>query len=313
MSFAFVFPGQGSQSVGMMAAYGDSAVIRATFAEASAALGEDLWAMAAEGPAERLALTVNTQPLMLTAGVAVWRAWREAGGAMPAVVAGHSLGEYSALVAAGALELVDAVRLVRLRAQAMQDAVPAGTGGMAAILGLSPEMVAEACAEAAQGEEVAAANLNDPGQIVIAGHAGAVARACDAAKARGAKRALPLPVSAPFHSALMRPAAERLAMALQAVDVRTPEIPVVNNVDVRVESDPVRIKDALVRQAYSPVRWIETVQAIAAQGVTQVVECGPGKVLMGLVKRCGAGPEALAISDADALAKILEMTKGAAA
>jgi len=191
--------------------------------------------------------------------------------------------------------------------------VPAGTGGMAAILGLSPEMVAEACAEAAQGEEVAAANLNDPGQIVIAGHAGAVARACDAAKARGAKRALPLPVSAPFHSALMRPAAERLAMALQAVDVRTPEIPVVNNVDVRVESDPVRIKDALVRQAYSPVRWIETVQAIAAQGVTQVVECGPGKVLMGLVKRCGAGPEALAISDADALAKILEMTKGAAA
>ncbi|QSI75772.1 ACP S-malonyltransferase [Niveibacterium microcysteis] len=313
MSFAFVFPGQGSQSVGMMAAYGESEVIRATFAEASAALGEDLWAMAAEGPAERLSLTVNTQPLMLTAGVAVWRAWRAAGGATPTVVAGHSLGEYSALVAAGALELADAVRLVRLRAQAMQDAVPAGTGGMAAILGLSPELVAEACAEAAQGEEVAAANLNDPGQIVIAGHAGAVARACEAAKARGAKRALPLPVSAPFHSALMRPAAERLALALQTVDVRTPAIRVVNNVDVAIESDPVRIKDALVRQAYSPVRWIETVQALAAHGVTQVVECGPGKVLMGLVKRCGAGPEALAISDADTLAKILEVTKGAAA
>ena len=313
MSFAFVFPGQGSQSVGMMAAYGESEVIRATFAEASAALGEDLWAMAAEGPAERLSLTVNTQPLMLTAGVAVWREWRAAGGATPTVVAGHSLGEYSALVAAGALELADAVRLVRLRAQAMQDAVPAGTGGMAAILGLSPELVAEACAEAAQGEEVAAANLNDPGQIVIAGHAGAVARACEAAKARGAKRALPLPVSAPFHSALMRPAAERLALALQTVDVRTPAIPVVNNVDVAIESDPVRIKDALVRQAYSPVRWIETVQALAAHGVTQVVECGPGKVLMGLVKRCGAGPEALAISDADTLAKILEVTKGAAA
>lgn len=313
MSFAFVFPGQGSQSVGMMAAYGDSDVIRATFAEASAALGEDLWVMAADGPAERLSMTVNTQPLMLTAGVAVWRAWCAAGGAVPSVVAGHSLGEYSALVAAGALELSDAVRLVRLRAQAMQDAVPAGTGAMAAILGLSPALVAEACAEAAQGEEVAAANLNDPGQIVIAGHAGAVARACDAAKARGAKRALSLPVSAPFHSALMRPAAERLAIALQSVNVRTPAIPVVNNVDVALESDPARIKDALVRQAYSPVRWIETVQAIAAHGATQVVECGPGKVLMGLVKRCAAGPEALAISDAESLAKILEMTKGVAA
>ncbi|WP_374399807.1 ACP S-malonyltransferase [Niveibacterium sp.] len=313
MSFAFVFPGQGSQSVGMMAAYGDSDVIRATFAEASAALGEDLWVMAADGPAERLSMTVNTQPLMLTAGVAVWRAWCAAGGAVPSVVAGHSLGEYSALVAAGALELSDAVRLVRLRAQAMQDAVPAGTGAMAAILGLSPALVAEACAEAAQGEEVAAANLNDPGQIVIAGHAGAVARACDAAKARGAKRALSLPVSAPFHSALMRPAAEHLAIALQSVNVRTPAIPVVNNVDVALESDPARIKDALVRQAYSPVRWIETVQAIAAHGATQVVECGPGKVLMGLVKRCAAGPEALAISDAESLAKILEMTKGVAA
>ncbi|WP_374513388.1 ACP S-malonyltransferase [Niveibacterium sp.] len=313
MNFAFVFPGQGSQSVGMMAAYGESDVIRATFAEASAALGEDLWTMAAEGPAERLSMTVNTQPLMLTAGVAVWRAWCAAGGSVPSVVAGHSLGEYSALVAAGALELSDAVRLVRVRAQAMQDAVPAGTGGMAAILGLSPALVAEACAEAAQGEEVAAANLNDPGQIVIAGHAGAVARACEAAKARGAKRALPLPVSAPFHSALMRPAAERLAIALQSVDVRTPAIPVVNNVDVALESDPARIKDALVRQAYSPVRWIETVQAIAARGATQVVECGPGKVLMGLVKRCAAGPDALAISDAESIAKILEMTKGVAA
>lgn len=312
MSFAFVFPGQGSQSVGMMAAYGDAGVIRASFEEASSALGEDLWAMASEGPVERLALTVNTQPLMLSAGVAVWRAWRAAGGGTPAVMAGHSLGEYAALVAAEVISLPDAVRLVRLRAQAMQDAVPAGTGGMAAILGLSPELVAQACAQAAQGEEVAAANLNDPNQIVIAGHAGAVARACDLAKGLGAKRALPLPVSAPFHSALMRPAADRLALALADVEFRTPAIPVVNNVDVEIERDPARIRDALVRQAYSPVRWIETVQKIASMGVTHVIECGPGKVLMGLVKRCAAGPEALAIADAESLDKVLGVTKEAA-
>ncbi|WP_324256087.1 ACP S-malonyltransferase [Niveibacterium sp. 24ML] len=309
MTFAFVFPGQGSQSVGMMAAYGDSSIIRATFDEASSSLGEDLWAMCSEGPAERLALTVNTQPLMLTAGVAVWRAWLAAGGAKPALMAGHSLGEYSALVAAQALSLADAVKLVRLRAQAMQDAVPAGTGGMAAILGLSADLVAQACADAAQGEEVGAANLNDPNQIVIAGHAGAVARACELAKSLGAKRALPLPVSAPFHSALMRPAAERLRVALDGVDVCTPVIPVINNVDVAKLADPASIRDALVRQAYSPVRWIETVHSMAAQGVSRIVECGPGKVLMGLVKRCAAGPEALALSDSQSLDTVLALTK----
>jgi [acyl-carrier-protein] S-malonyltransferase len=313
MSFAFVFPGQGSQSVGMMSGYGESACIRATFDEASASLGEDLWVMASEGPAERLALTVNTQPLMLTAGVAVWRAWLEAGGARPAILAGHSLGEYSALVAAGVLTLADAVKLVRLRAQAMQDAVPAGTGGMAAILGLSAELVAQACSQAAQGEEVGAANLNDPNQIVIAGHAGAVARACEIAKALGAKRALPLPVSAPFHSALMRPAAERLRVALESMEFCKPVTPVINNVDVAVLEEPALIKDALIRQAYSPVRWIETVQAMATQGVAQVVECGPGKVLMGLVKRCAAGPEALGLYDAASLGAVLTLTNEAVA
>ncbi|WP_341678554.1 ACP S-malonyltransferase [Niveibacterium sp. SC-1] len=310
MSFAFVFPGQGSQSVNMMAAYGESKSIRAAFAEASDALGEDLWTMVADGPAERLALTVNTQPLMLTAGVAVWRAWLAAGGAQPAAVAGHSLGEYSALVAASALDFADAVRLVRLRAQAMQEAVPAGTGGMAAILGLDPQQVAAACEQAAQGQVVSAANLNDPKQIVIAGHAEAVARACEAAKALGAKRALVLPVSAPFHCELMKPAAERLKAALAEIEVRAPVIPVINNVDVAQENDPGRIKDALVRQAYLPVRWIELVQAMAARGVSRIAECGPGKVLAGLVKRCDAGPEALAIADAASLQQVLESTKG---
>lgn len=310
MSFAFVFPGQGSQSVGMMQAYGESADIRSCFAEASQALGEDLWAMATNGPAERLAQTVNTQPLMLTAGVAVWRAWLAIGGPKPTVVAGHSLGEYAALVAAGALGFADAVQLVRLRAQAMQDAVPAGVGGMAAILGLDATRVDSVCEEASQGQVVAAANLNDPKQIVIAGHAEAVARACEAAKAAGAKRALALPVSAPFHCSLMRPAAERLQAALADIVVSVPQIDVVNNVDVAVERDPARIKDALVRQAYSPVRWIETVQAFAAQGVTRVLECGPGKVLAGLVKRCDAGPESLALADAAALQKNFELLKG---
>lgn len=312
MSFAFVFPGQGSQSVGMMSAYGDLPEVRAAFSEASDALGEDLWVMAAEGPAERLAQTVNTQPLMLTAGIAVWRAWLAAGGEKPVVVAGHSLGEYSALVAAGSVDFADAVRLVRLRAQAMQEAVPAGVGGMAAILGLDASQVVAICNEAALGQVVSAANLNDPKQVVIAGHAEAVARACEAAKAAGARRALVLPVSAPFHCALMRPAAERLAEALKSIEVRTPGIPVVNNVDVAVETDPARIKDALVRQAYSPVRWIETVRAIAARGANRVVECGPGKVLAGLVKRCDAGPEALALTDAAALEQILQLTRGQA-
>ncbi|MDD2988598.1 MAG: ACP S-malonyltransferase [Zoogloea sp.] len=308
MNFAFVFPGQGSQSVGMMAAYGESAVIRQAFTEASDALGQDLWQMVAEGPAEVLAQTVNTQPLMLTAGVAVYREWIARGGAVPALVAGHSLGEYSALVAAGALDFAEAVKLVRLRAQAMQEAVPAGEGAMAALLGLDEPAAAEACAEAAQGEVVSAANLNSPGQIVIAGAKAAVERAIAAAKARGAKRAVLLPVSAPFHCALMKPAAERLAQRLAEIEVRVPGIPVLNNVDVAVEDQPARIKDALVRQAYSPVRWIETVQAIAGRGVTHVFECGPGKVLAGMTKRIEGSLLGGAIADVASLEETLKTT-----
>ncbi|WP_298625981.1 ACP S-malonyltransferase [uncultured Zoogloea sp.] len=311
MNFAFVFPGQGSQSVGMMAAYGDSAVIRDTFAEASAALGEDLWQMVADGPAELLAQTVNTQPLMLTAGVAVYREWIARGGAAPSLVAGHSLGEYSALVAAGALDFQEAVKLVRLRAQAMQEAVPAGEGAMAALLGLDEPAAAEACAEAAQGEVVSAANLNSPGQIVIAGARAAVERAMAVAKTKGAKRAVLLPVSAPFHCALMKPAAERLAQRLAEIEIKVPAIAVLNNVDVAVETDPARIKDALVRQAYSPVRWIETVQDIARRGATHVFECGPGKVLAGMTKRIEGGLQGGAIADAASLADILQTTEAA--
>ena len=301
MSFAFVFPGQGSQSVGMMAAYGDSPVVRATFDEASAALGEDLWTMVAEGPAERLSQTVNTQPIMLTAGVAVWRLWESLGGKMPAVVAGHSLGEYSALVAAGSLKLADAVPLVRLRAAAMQEAVPVGTGAMAAILGLDDEGIVAACAEAAKGEVVEPVNFNAPGQTVIAGHKGAVERACEACKARGAKRAVLLPVSAPFHSSLLKPAADRLAVALADITLNTPLIPVVNNVDVAIETDPAKIKDALVRQAAKPVRWVETIQKIAGMGVATAAECGPGKVLAGLTKRCADGITGVALADAESV------------
>ena len=301
MSFAFVFPGQGSQSVGMMAAYGDSPVVRATFDEASAALGEDLWTMVAEGPAERLSQTVNTQPIMLTAGVAVWRLWESLGGKMPAVVAGHSLGEYSALVAAGSLKLADAVPLVRLRAAAMQEAVPVGTGAMAAILGLDDDGMVAACAEAAQGEVVEPVNFNAPGQTVIAGHKGAVERACEACKARGAKRAVLLPVSAPFHSSLLKPAADRLAVALADITLNTPLIPVVNNVDVAIETDPAKIKDALVRQAAKPVRWVETIQKIAGMGVATAAECGPGKVLAGLTKRCADGITGVALADAESV------------
>ncbi len=308
MNFAFVFPGQGSQSVGMMAAYGESAVVRQAFAEASDALGQDLWQMVAEGPAELLAQTVNTQPLMLTAGIAVYREWIARGGAVPALVAGHSLGEYSALVAAGALGFAEAVKLVRLRAQAMQEAVPQGEGAMAALLGLDEAQAIEACAEAAQGDVVSAANLNSPGQIVIAGSKAAVERAIVTAKARGAKRAVLLPVSAPFHCALMKPAAERLQQALAGIEVRVPTIPVLNNVDVAVEDQPERIKDALVRQAYSPVRWIETVQAIAGRGVTHVFECGPGKVLAGMTKRIEASLQGGAIADVASLEDILKIT-----
>lgn len=301
MAFALVFPGQGSQSVGMMAAYGESAVIRETFAEASDALGEDLWAMVCDGPAERLALTVNTQPLMLTAGVAAYRAWLAAGGPKPALMAGHSLGEYSALVAAGAMAFSDAVPLVRFRAQAMQEAVPAGEGAMAAVMGLEADAVREACAEAAQGQVVEAANLNAPGQIVIAGAKAAVERAGEIAKLKGAKRAVLLPVSAPFHCALMRPAAERLAERLAGVAIVKPEIDVINNVDVAVYDDPEKIRDALVRQAYSPVRWIELVQAMAARGMTHVIECGPGKVLAGMTKRIAKEVEGGSAHDAASL------------
>ena len=298
MSFAFVFPGQGSQSVGMMAAYGDSAVVRATFDEASAALGDDLWAMVAEGPAELLAQTVNTQPVMLTAGIAAWRLWLEKGGKLPAVVAGHSLGEYSALVAAGVLEFKDAVPLVRLRAAAMQEAVPLGTGAMAAILGLDNAGILAACDEAAQGEVVEPVNFNANGQTVIAGHKGAVERAMDACKARGAKMAKALPVSAPFHSSLIRPAADKLATRLNELTLKAPTIPVINNVDVAIENDPARIKDALIRQAYNPVRWVETIQKMAAIGVSTVAECGPGKVLAGLTKRCADGVAGVSLADA---------------
>ncbi|GEC95113.1 malonyl CoA-acyl carrier protein transacylase [Zoogloea ramigera] len=311
MNFAFVFPGQGSQSVGMMAAYGESMVIRQAFAEASEALGEDLWQMVADGPAEVLAQTVNTQPLMLTAGVAIYREWIARGGALPSLVAGHSLGEYSALVVAGALDFQEAVKLVRLRAQAMQEAVPQGEGAMAALLGLDEAAAVDACAEAAQGEVVSAANLNSPGQIVIAGARAAVERAMAAAKARGAKRAVLLPVSAPFHCALMKPAAERLQQRLADIEVRVPAIPVLNNVDVAVETDPVRIKDALVRQAYSPVRWIETVQEIARGGATHVFECGPGKVLAGMTKRIEGSLQGAAIADAASLDEVLKTTGAA--
>ncbi len=289
MKFSLVFPGQGSQSLGMMAAYGDSPVVRATFDEASSALGRDLWQLATQGPAEALNQTVNTQPLMLTAGVAVFRLWQDRGGRTPDMVAGHSLGEYSALVAAGVLRFADAVPLVELRARAMQEAVPSGEGAMAAILGLDAVAVKAACEAAAQGQVVEAVNFNSTEQIVIAGHAAAVQRAADAAKASGAKRTLMLPVSAPFHCSLMKPAAERLGQRLAELSLSAPLIPVMNNADVACLSDPQLIKEALVRQAASPVRWVETMQAMAAQGVSHVYECGPGKVLAGLVRRCAEG------------------------
>ena len=290
MAFAFVFPGQGSQSVGMMAAYGDSVVVRSTFDEASETLGQDLWQLLADGPAELLAQTVNTQPLMLTAAIAAYRLWLDKGGRLPAVVAGHSLGEYSALVAAGVIDFKDAVPLVRLRASAMQEAVPVGTGAMAAILNLDDEKIREACAEAVaeigHGEVAELVNFNGPGQTVIAGNKAAIERACDLCKAKGAKRALLLPVSAPFHSSLIRPAAAKLGARLAELNFSAPKITVINNVDVAIESDPERIKDALIRQAFSPVRWVETVQKIATMDVKTVAECGPGKVLAGLIKRC---------------------------
>ncbi len=286
-AFAFVFPGQGSQSVGMLQAWGDHPAVRDTLAEASSALGEDSAKLIADGPKEALDLTTNTQPVMLTAGVACWRAWLAEGGAQPAAMAGHSLGEYTALVAAGALSLADALPLVRFRAQAMQDAVPVGAGGMAAILGMDADGVRAGCAEAAAatGEAVEAVNFNDPKQTVIAGTKAAVDKACDVLKAAGAKRALPLSVSAPFHSSLMKPAADRLRDKLAATAFVVPAIAVVNNIDVAVADSADAIRDALYRQAFGPVRWVETIQALKARGLSHVIECGPGKVLSGMVKR----------------------------
>jgi len=286
-AFAFVFPGQGSQAVGMLDAWGDHPAVAATLKEASAALGEDIGRLIHDGPKEQLDLTTNTQPVMLTAGIAAWRAWQAEGGAAPVAVAGHSLGEYTALVAAGVLSLADALPLVRLRATAMQEAVPVGVGAMAAILGLDAQAVRDGCRAAAEasGEVVEAVNFNDPKQTVIAGSKAGVDKACELLKAAGAKRALLLPVSAPFHSSLMKPAALRLQAALEKVALSAPVFPVVNNIDVATPADAAAIRDALVRQAAGPVRWVEVVQALRARGVTHVVECGPGKVLAGMAKR----------------------------
>lgn len=310
MKFAFVFPGQGSQSVGMMNGFADNAAVQDVLTRASAALGQDLQQLMASGPAEELNLTINTQPVMLTAAYACFAAWRAAGGALPAVMAGHSLGEYTALTAAGALRLEDAVPLVRFRAQVMQEAVPVGAGAMAAILGLSDADVRAACEEAAGAEVVEAVNFNAPSQVVIAGHKAAVERACEAAKARGAKRAVLLPVSAPFHSSLLAPAAQRLAERLQAVAVAAPQVPVINNIDVEVASTPERIRAALARQAAGPVRWADTIRAMAAMGVTHIVECGPGRVLAGLTRRIADGVESLAITDEASLQDVLSKLKG---
>jgi [acyl-carrier-protein] S-malonyltransferase len=310
MKIAFVFPGQGSQSVGMLDAFAADAAVQDVLAGANAALGEDLRRLIAEGPAEQLNLTVNTQPAMLAAGVAIYRAFIAAGGLPPTIMAGHSLGEYSALTAAEALPLDRALRLVRFRAQAMQESVPAGTGGMAAILGLSDELVAQACVEAAQGEVVEAVNFNAPSQVVIAGHSAAVARACEAAKRLGAKRALPLPVSAPFHSSLLAPAAARLRERLRDEPLTAPRVAVINNIDVAVEQDPERIRDALARQAAGPVRWAEIIRRMADDGVTHVVECGPGKVLAGLTRRIAPGVESLALTDPTSIADAVGRLRG---
>ena len=312
-SFAFVFPGQGSQAVGMLDAWGEHPAVLGALAEASDALGEDLGKLIHEGPKEALALTTNTQPVMLVAGVAAWRVWRAEGGALPLAVAGHSLGEYSALVAAGVLTLAQAAPLVRLRAAAMQEAVPVGTGAMAAILGLDASKVIAVCADVTSAggqndqEVVEAVNFNDPSQTVIAGGKAAVERACEALKAAGAKRALPLPVSAPFHSSLMRPAAEKLRAALAQTDLAAPQIPVLNNIDVAVQSDPDAIRDALYRQAFGPVRWVECVQRLKALGATHIVECGPGKVLAGLVRRIDPELVGVPLYDPESLKQAQEL------
>lgn len=305
--FAFVFPGQGSQAIGMLNGFGDNAAVRDTLAEASEVLKFDIGNMIAEGPKEALDLTTNTQPVMLTAAIACYRAWIAAGGAAPALVAGHSLGEYSALVAAGVIKFADALPLVRFRAEAMQSAVPVGHGGMAAILGLSDADVQAACSEAQLETKgvVEAVNFNAPAQVVIAGSKAAVERACEIAKAKGAKRALPLPVSAPFHSSLLKPASDALRNYLADVNFSAPAIPLINNVDVVINLAPAEIKDALIRQAASPVRWVETVQKIKTMGITSLIECGPGKVLSGLTKRIDGDLTGEALFDQASLDKLL--------
>ena len=309
-AFAFVFPGQGSQSVGMLDAWGDHPAVLETLKEASDAMGEDLRALIHDGPKEALALTTNTQPVMLVSAVAAYRAWLVEGGAKPSLVAGHSLGEYSALVASGVLTLAQAAPLVRFRAAAMQDAVAVGAGAMAAVLGMEAAKVIEGCAQAqatfpaVSGEVVEAVNFNDPGQTVIAGSKAAVEKACEVLKAMGAKRALNLPVSAPFHSSLMKPAAEKLKEKLAATTFAAPQIPVVNNIDVAVETDTDRIRDALYRQAFGPVRWVECVQAMKARGINTLVECGPGKVLAGMTKRIDAELNGVALYDPATLAEV---------
>ncbi len=306
MSLAFVFPGQGSQSVGMLAGLGEQPLVKETFAQASEVVGFDLWELVQKGPEAELNDTANTQPAMLAAGVAIWRLWQQRGGENPVVMAGHSLGEYTALVCAGAVDFEEAVALVRERGRYMQEAVPPGEGAMAAILGLDDERVVAICERAAEGEVVAAVNFNSPGQVVVAGAAGAVSRAVDLAKEEGAKRAIVLPVSVPSHCALMRDAARRLEERLKEVTIRSPEVPVVNNVDVMAERDPEAIRDALVRQLYSPVRWVETIRCLAERGVDSLVECGPGKVLAGLNRRIDRGMKVFPVYDEDSLKNAFE-------
>lgn len=300
--FAIVFPGQGSQAVGMLADLGEQyEIVKQTFAQASEALGYDLWALVQNGPAEDLNQTFRTQPALLASSVAIWRVWQELGLAQPENLAGHSLGEYSALVCAGVIDFQEAIKLVELRGQLMQEAVPAGTGAMYAIIGLDDEAIAKACEEAAQGEVVSPVNFNSPGQVVIAGSKYAVERAGALCKEAGAKRALPLPVSVPSHCALMKPAAANLAVALESIEFKAPQLPVINNVDVVAETDPAKIKDALVRQLYSPVRWTESVELMSSQGVEKLLEMGPGKVLTGLTKRIVKSLEAAAVNDVASL------------
>lgn len=309
MKIAFVFPGQGSQKVGMLDAWADNAIVQQAIATANDALGQDLGALIAQGPDADLNLTTNTQPAMLLSAVAMFNAWLAAGGVQPDLVAGHSLGEYSALTAAGAIDLADAVRLVRIRANAMQDAVPVGVGAMAAVLNLDDTQIKAVCAEAAQGQVVEPVNFNAPGQIVIAGHKEAVERACEIAKTAGARRAMLLPVSAPFHSSLLKPAADTLEKALLGIALHEPRIPVINNVDVAMPTDIDSIKSALVRQAWHPVRWVETITQMRSQGITHIVECGPGKVLAGLIKRIDKDLTVCSINDPSSLEQTLNSIK----